>query len=58
MEVLEADSCLVRSDAIAITITDAETNKKKTVAARKGVELPKPKVGKLRSADLYLEYAF
>ena len=58
MEVLEADSCLVRSDAIAITITDTETNKKKTVAARKGVELPKPKVGKLRSADLYLEYAF
>jgi hypothetical protein len=58
MEVLHADSCLVRSDAIAITITDAKTNKKTTVNARKGVELPKPKVGKLRQSDLYLEYAF
>lgn len=57
MEVLGADSCLVRSDAIAITITDAN-NKKKTIAARKGVELPKPKVGKLDTADLYLEYSF
>jgi hypothetical protein len=57
MEVLGADSCLVRSDAIAITITDAN-NKKKTIAARKGVELPKPKVGKLNTAELYLEYSF
>ncbi len=57
MEVLGADSCLVRSDAIAITITDAD-NKKKTIAARKGVELPKPKVGKLSTAELYLEYSF
>ena len=58
MDVLGADSCLVRSDAIAITITDAETSKKKTIAARKGVTLPKPKVGKISTADLYLEYAF
>lgn len=57
MEVLHADSCLVRSDAIAITITDAD-KKKKTIAARKGVELPKPKVGKLSKAELYLEYSF
>jgi hypothetical protein len=58
MDVLEKDSCLVRSDAIPITITDPETKKKKTIAARKGVSLPKPKVGKLSKATLYLEYAF
>jgi hypothetical protein len=58
MEVLEKDSCLVRSDAIAINITDATTKKLKTIAARDGVKLPKPKVGKLREARLYLEYSF
>lgn len=58
MEVLEKDSCLVRSDAIAIDITDAATNRKKTIAARDGVKLPKPKVGKLSKARLYLEYEF
>lgn len=56
MEVLAADSCLVRSDAIAITVTDGES--KKLIAARKGVKLPRPKVGKLSKAKLYLEYAF
>jgi beta-lactamase superfamily II metal-dependent hydrolase len=58
MEVLEKDSCLVRSDAIAINITDAATKKLKTIAARDGVKLPKPKVGKLSKARLYLEYSF
>ena len=58
MEVLEKDSCLVRSDAIAIDITDAATKKTKTIAARDGVKLPKPKVGKLSKAKLYLEYEF
>jgi hypothetical protein len=56
MEVLQKDSCLVRSDAIAISITDGDTNKKTTIAANKLVKLPRPKVGKLRKANLYLEY--
>jgi len=58
MEVLDKDSCLVRSDAIPITITDAETSTKKVIAARKGIKLPRPKVGKLSKSKLYLEYAF
>jgi len=58
MEVLEKDSCLVRSDAIAISITDAETSKKRIIAANKDVKLPRPKVGKLTKASLYLEYSF
>lgn len=57
MDVLEKGSCLLRSDAIEISVTDAETNKKKTIAARKGATLPQPKVGKLSQAALYLEYA-
>jgi beta-lactamase superfamily II metal-dependent hydrolase len=58
MEVLEKDSCLVRSDAIEISVTDATTNKTKTIGAREGVKLPRPKAGKLSKARLYLEYAF
>ncbi len=56
MEVLQKDSCLVRSDGIAISITDSDTNKKKVIAANKLVKLPRPKIGKLRKASLYLEY--
>jgi hypothetical protein len=58
MDVLRDGSWLVRSDAIPITITDADTNKPKVIEARKGVTLPKPKVGKLNAAKLYLEYSF
>jgi hypothetical protein len=58
MKVLSDGSCLLRSDSIPITFTDPDTNKKITVKARKGVKLPKPKVGKIRAAKLYLEYTF
>ena len=54
MDALRKDSCLLRSDAIPITIKDP----KQTVKARKGVTLPKPKVGKIKKANLYLEYSF
>ncbi|HXD32794.1 MAG TPA: hypothetical protein VN643_16845 [Pyrinomonadaceae bacterium] len=54
MDALRKDSCLLRSDAIPITIKDP----KLTVKARQGVTLPKPKVGKIKKASLYLEYSF
>ena len=54
MDALGKGSCLVRSDAIAISIKDP----KLSVAARKGVKLPKPKVGKITKTNLYLEYSF
>jgi hypothetical protein len=54
MDALGKGSCLVRSDAIAISIKDP----KLSVAARKGVKLPKPKVGKITKTSLYLEYSF
>lgn len=54
MDALAKGSCLVRSDAIPISIKDP----KLSVAARKGVKLPKPKVGKIRKTNLYLEYSF
>ena len=58
MKVLSDGSCLLRSDSIPITFTDPDTNKKIVVKARKGVKLPKPKVGKIRKSKLYLEYMF
>jgi hypothetical protein len=58
MKVLRDGSCLLRSDAIKIEFTDAVTNKPKTVKARSGVKLPKPKTGTVRKAKLYLEYSF
>jgi hypothetical protein len=58
MKVIADGSCLVRSDSIPITITDGENGKKKVIKARKGVDLPEPKVGKIDTADLYLEYSF
>ena len=58
MKVLSDGSCLLRSDSIPITFTDSETGKQITVDARKGVKLPKPKVGKIRKSKLYLEYSF
>ncbi len=58
MDVLEKESCLIRSDAIEISITDPETKKTTKVAARKGVNLPEPKVGKISKSALYLEYSF
>ena len=54
MDALGKGSCLVRSDAIAISIKDP----KLSVAAREGVKLPKPKVGKITKTNLYLEYSF
>ena len=54
MDALAKGSCLVRSDAIPISIKDP----KLSVAARKGVKLPKPKVGKISKTNLYLEYSF
>ncbi|HVI70076.1 MAG TPA: hypothetical protein VM656_01145 [Pyrinomonadaceae bacterium] len=54
MDALGKGSCLVRSDAIPISIKDP----KLSVAARKGVKLPKPKVGKITKTNLYLEYSF
>ena len=58
MEELHKGSCLVRSDAIAITFTDGTTNEKKTIDPTKGVEFPEPQSGKLTKTDLYIEYAF
>jgi len=57
MDVLADGSCLVRSDSFPITITDP---KKKVIKPAKGTtaRLPKPKVGKLSKADLYVEYSF
>lgn len=54
MDALAKGSCLVRSDAIPISLKDP----KLSVAARKGVKLPKPKAGKIRKTNLYLEYSF
>lgn len=58
MDVIQKGSCLLRSDAIPITFTDAKTGAKTSVAARHGVSLPKPKVGKINKTNLYLEYTF
>jgi hypothetical protein len=58
MKVLRDGSCLLRSDSIPITFTDSETGKPVTIKARKGVELPTPKTGKLHTAKLYIEYTF
>jgi beta-lactamase superfamily II metal-dependent hydrolase len=58
MKVLKDGSCLLRSDAIPISFTDADSQKTVTIKARKGVTLPKPKTGKVRAAKLYLEYTF
>lgn len=58
MDVIGKGSCLLRSDAIPITFTDAETGKKVVVKSREGVKLPKPKVGKINKNKLYLEYEF
>ena len=54
MDTLLKDSCLVRSDAIPISVKDP----KLSVKARKGVTLPKPKVGKITKTNLYIEYSF
>jgi hypothetical protein len=53
MKALGEGSCLVRSDAIPITISDGTV-----IKATKGVSLPKPTVGKINQADLYVEYSF
>ena len=58
MDELNKGSCLVRSDAIEITFTDATTNQSKTVEPTAGVEFPTPKAGTLRKTKLYIEYAF
>lgn len=57
MDVLSKDSCLIRSDSFPITITDPQ---KKVIEPAKGMNasLPKPKIGKLIKADLYVEYSF
>ena len=56
MKALSEGSCLVRSDAIEITITDG--HKKKKIKPTKGLELPEPEVGKLNTSNLYVEYSF
>jgi hypothetical protein len=57
MDVLRDGSCLVRSDSFPITVSRPE---KKTIKPARGVatKLPQPKVGKLRTAKLYIEYSF
>lgn len=54
MDALAKGSCLVRSDAIPISIKDP----KLSVAARKGVRLPKPQAGTIKKTNLYIEYSF
>jgi hypothetical protein len=54
MDALAKGSCLVRSDAIPISIKDP----KLSIAARKGVKLPTPKAGKITKTNLYIEYSF
>ena len=54
MDALAKGSCLVRSDAIPISIKDL----KLSVAARKGVKLPKPQAGTIKKTNLYIEYSF
>jgi hypothetical protein len=57
MQALSDGCALVRSDSFPINVT-APT--KKTIKPVKGVntKLPTPKVGKLRTANLYIEYSF
>jgi len=55
LDVLRKGSCLVRSDAIKVTVT---TPKKKVIKPAKGVKLPEPKVGELTTSPLYIEYSF
>jgi len=54
MDALAKGSCLVRSDAIAISVKDPAVS----VAARKGVKLPTPDAGKITKTNLYIEYSF
>lgn len=55
MDALAKGSCLVRSDAIPISIKDPAL----AVAARKGVKLPKLTTGgSIKKTNLYLEYSF
>jgi hypothetical protein len=54
MDALSSGSCLVRSDAIPIKLKNPDIER----PVGKGVKLPKPKVGKLRKAKLYIEYSF
>lgn len=57
MSALSGGSSLVRSDSFPINVT---VPKKKTIKPVKGVDtkLPKPKVGKLKQGNLYIEYSF
>ena len=54
MDALAKGSCLVRSDAIPISVKDPALK----VAAREGVKLPKPQEGTIKKTSLYLEYSF
>jgi len=53
MNALAKGSCLIRSDAIPITMSDGTI-----VEADKDVTLPEVKVGKIKKANLYVEYSF
>jgi hypothetical protein len=53
MTALSGGSCLIRSDAIPITTSNGTV-----IDATVGVTLPAPKVGKIKEANLYLEYSF
>jgi hypothetical protein len=54
MDALAKGSCLVRSDAIPISVKDPALK----VTAREGVKLPKPQEGTIKKTNLYLEYSF
>jgi hypothetical protein len=57
MEALGQSCCLIRSDSFPITISNPE---KKVIPPAKGMnaKLPKPKVGEVKIANLYIEYSF
>lgn len=57
MGALGEGSCLIRSDSFPITMNNP-TKKVIQPAAGVNTKLPKPKVGKLHKANLYIEYSF
>lgn len=57
MEALGKGCCLIRSDSFPITLTNPN---EVVIPPAEGMntELPKPKVGKVKIANLYIEYSF
>jgi hypothetical protein len=60
MDVLSNGCCLIRSDAFPITITNPKDKEDRVIQPAVGVNTkpPKPKVGKVKVANLYVEYSF